>query len=1011
MSRDLSYMVSIGKVGGRPAAERYYTDTVARGQEDYYSGEGEAEGEWTGTAAQQLGLNGGVDADDFSALLRGTAPSGDRLRREPDARSVIGFDLTFSAPKSVSVLYGVGDPAISQATREAHDEAVQQALGYLERAACRTRRGRGGKQHVRGDGLVVATFRHRTSRAGDLQLHTHAVVANMTRADGRWSALDGRAIYAHARTAGFLYQAALRGELSERLGVEWGPVRRGVADVQGIDPAVLAHFSRRSKEIRERMDELGARSAKAAELAALETRRTKEYDVPVDRLREEWRARAAEHGLSRDELQRVIGRSDVERRAPEPLGPTFLDSHEGLTREASTFDRRDVLREWAEAHRDGAPVEDLEWLADRWLASPSAVRLEGSTAAPGGARFSTPEMLATERELIDVAERRRGVGTARAEREYIDAALAARPELAAEQADVVRGLTGSGDGVEVVRAPAGTGKTYALEAARDAWEASGSHVVGCALSARAAVELESQSGIDSTTIARLQIDLDRGFGLAEDDVLIVDEAGMVGSRALAALSRHTDAVGAKLVLVGDDRQLPEIDAGGAFRGLAERVGALELHETRRQKHEWDRDALARLRVGQIDAWAAPYREAGRLVARSTARATRDELVADWWHSARRTDVDAVMIAHRRSDVADLNERARALMDADGRLGSTEVEAAGRAFACGDRVLARHNDRRAGIVNGARGHVVAVDEEQRSVTVRLQSDRNVVLDSAYLDEGHLDHGYALTAHAAQGATVDRAFVLGSDDLYREWGYTALTRHREEARFYLVSPGSVERALPGLEPESDDLLQDLTEMLGDSRQKSLAIDVLGDEPLPDADAREGLLAGYHAIVASERRGANELAAAEAARAESEARVAVLREERATVGPFQRHLRSELDIEISANEAACDRWATLAEERRERAVAVRVEREAWLDSNAPALRNALARELASQQHTSLERENALRDLIAERTYADRPDALGERDRWAMSAVQFADIDLELPALEAPGPDLDMPEFDLGP
>lgn len=1004
-------MVSIGKVGGGPGAERYYTDTVARGQEDYYSGQGEAEGEWVGAGTTQLGLNGRVDADDFSSLLRGTGPSGDRLRREPDARSVIAFDLTFSAPKSVSVLFGVGNAEISQATREAHDEAVRQALGYVERAACRTRRGRGGARTVRGDGLIVATFRHRTSRAGDLQLHTHAVVANITKADGRWSALDGRAIYAHARTAGFLYQAALRAELTERLGVEWGRVERGVADVQGIDAAVLTHFSRRRAEIRERLQELGARSAKAAEIAALETRRRKDYGVPVDRLREEWRARAAEHGLGQQELQNIVARQSVERRALKPLDPAFLESHDGLTREASTFDRRDVLREWAEAHRCGASVAEVERLADEWLRSPSAVQLENRSSAPAGPRYSTPEMLATERELIDVARMRRGEGAGRAQSDHVEVALSERPELAAEQADAVRGLTESGDGVQVLRAPAGTGKTFALEAARDAWEASGYRVVGCALSARAAVELETQSGIDSTTIARLQLDLERGYGLAAHNVLVVDEAGMVGSRALAALSRNADAVGAKLVLVGDDRQLPEIDAGGGFRGLADRLDALELTETRRQQHEWDRDALARLRIGEIEAWAERYRDAGRLVARDGVRATRNELVGDWWCATRDGGIDAVMIAHRRSDVADLNLRARSLMAADGRLGSEVVQAGGRAFACGDHVLAKHNDRRAGIVNGARGEVTSVNDERRSLTVRLQSGQSVVLEAAYLDEGHLDHGYALTAHAAQGATVDRAFVLGSDDLYREWGYTALTRHRDEARFYLVSPGSIERSLPGLEPERDELLEDLNDMLGQSRQKSLAIDVLGEDALRAADEGADELASYRAITSQERRRAKALAAAEAARDEAEARLAAMREERSGTGRFQRRRRADLDAEIEMNEAARDRWVTEIAERREAAQLATFEREAWLDANAKELRGALTARVAVGRIAAEDRANALRDLAMERAYASRPEALIDRDEWASCSVQLADIELEGPDLSAPDPAIDVPEFDLGP
>ncbi len=218
--------------------------------------------------------------------------------------------------------------------------------------------------------------------------------------------------------------------------------------------------------------------------------------------------------------------------------PGFLSSEEGLTAEASTFDRRDVIRELAESHRQGAPVTRIEALSDEWLGSPSAVQLTRGDREPGGARFSTPDMLATEQELIDCGQRRQAEGAGRAREDDVESVIAMRPELADEQAELVRGLTQSGDGVQVVRAAAGTGKTYALEAARHAWESSGYRVYGCALSARAAVEIESQAGIDSTTIARLQLDLEHGHLLEESNVLVVDEAGMVGSRALGQLAHH-----------------------------------------------------------------------------------------------------------------------------------------------------------------------------------------------------------------------------------------------------------------------------------------------------------------------------------------------------------------------------------------------------------------------------------------------------------------------------------------
>lgn len=216
----LRSVLSIGKLAGSPEAGRYYTDAVARGREDYYQGSGEAPGAWTGGGAQLLGLVGRVDDETFASVLAGAAPNGSevRLREAQGKHDVAGFDLTFSAPKSVSVLLGLSDSGTAGVVRDAHDQAVAAALGYLEREATFARRGKGGRRFVRGDGLVVARFRHRTSRAGDPQLHTHAVVANTTRAEGRWSTLDSRSIYRHAKTAGYLYHAALRDQLTQELG-------------------------------------------------------------------------------------------------------------------------------------------------------------------------------------------------------------------------------------------------------------------------------------------------------------------------------------------------------------------------------------------------------------------------------------------------------------------------------------------------------------------------------------------------------------------------------------------------------------------------------------------------------------------------------------------------------------------------------------------------------------------------------------------------------------------------
>src|SRR5829696_7752921 len=343
-------MLTIGKLAAGPTAGRYYVDQVAQGREDYYAGEGEAPGTWIGGGAAALGLEGMVSERGVVRLLNGENPaSGDLLRRPLASGAVAGFDLTFGAPKSVGVLFGVCDPDVVRDIVQAHEAAVRDAIGYLEREACVARRGHGGGVAVRGGGFIAAAFRHRSSRAGDPLLHTHVVVANVTQGpDGRWTALDGRLLYRHAKTAGYLYQAALRAELSQRVGLRWHVVERGTADVVGVPRAVIDHFSQRRAEILAHMTARGERSARAAQVATLETRRRKEYGVPRDRLRADWRARAEEHGLGQVQLRRIL-RRHVERPASnhhQGLTARLLDA-DGLTRARSTFTRRDVLQAFA----------------------------------------------------------------------------------------------------------------------------------------------------------------------------------------------------------------------------------------------------------------------------------------------------------------------------------------------------------------------------------------------------------------------------------------------------------------------------------------------------------------------------------------------------------------------------------------------------------------------------------------------------------------------------------------
>ncbi|MFA9432844.1 MobF family relaxase [Egicoccus sp. AB-alg2] len=803
-------MLNIGKLAHGGA--EYYLTTVATSVEAYYTGVGEAPGRWLGTASTRLGLSGLVTAETLRTVLAGASPV-DGQPLVGHARTVPGFDLTFRAPKSVSLLWALADPDVSRQVRQAHDAAVVAALDYLERHAAHARRGKGGHEQVQADGFVAAAFRHRTSRADDPLLHTHVLVANLahTTDDGRWRSLDARHLYLHGKTAGYLYQAQLRAELTRRLDVAFGPVTNGYADLEGIPRPLIEAFSRRRADILAALHRHGHTSARAAQVATLATRAAKSH-ADADRLRAGWRERAAALGFRGREVAAVtdpraaretVGDPDWVRQVGWLLGPA------GLTAKASTFTRRDALRGWCEQLRHGADVIAVERLADRLLdpAEPGTIRLTGTNApvtrladaagirladgrlvhlGAGEPRYTTPELLALEQQLVDTATRLTGAGRAVVDEQTVDRVLAQRATLTGEQRRAVEQLTRSGQGVEVLVGRAGTGKTYTLGAAYDAWREAGIDVVGCALAARAALELQTGSGIPASTIDRLLAELARpGAALPPGGVLVVDEAGMVGTRTLARLLDAIQQTGTKLVLVGDHHQLPEIDAGGAFAGLTARLPAVELTDNRRQHHQWEIAALDELRDGDLPAAVDAYAEHGRLVVAETIDTVREQLVGDWWQASAEHGRDAVMVAARRIDIDDLNARARTRMAADGQLTGRPLTAAGHQFQVGDRVLCLRNHRHLGVLNGTRATVTAIDHRTRQLTVRRDDTHDLVdLPADYLDAGHLTHGYALTAHKAQGLSCDATFVLGSDEIYREWGYVALSRGRTDNRLYLV-----------------------------------------------------------------------------------------------------------------------------------------------------------------------------------------------------------------------------------
>jgi Ti-type conjugative transfer relaxase TraA len=399
----------------------------------------------------------------------------------------------------------------------------------------------------------------------------------------------------------------------------------------------------------------------------------------------------------------------------------------------------------------------------------------------GEERFTSREMLDAEQRLQRAADllaerERRRVGEK--ERKAALARAAARGlTLSGEQRRAFEHVTDRRD-LGVVIGYAGAGKSAMLGVAREAWEAASYEVRGLAVSGIAAENLENGSGIASRTIASMERQWEQGRELlSARDILVIDEAGMVGARQMARLFSHAEAAGAKIVLVGDPRQLQAIEAGAAFRAIHERHGGVEIAEVRRQHEDWQREATRRLATGHIEEAIQAYRDRDMVHAAETREAARHDLVERWDRERiAAPDRTRIILTHTNDEARELNQAARARMREAGELGEdaqVTTERGARTFAPGDRVIFLRNERGLGVKNGTLGAIEQASERQ--ITVRTDDGRSVSFDVK--DYAHIDHGYAATIHKAQGMTVERAYVLATPGLDSHAAYVALSRHRE------------------------------------------------------------------------------------------------------------------------------------------------------------------------------------------------------------------------------------------
>jgi conjugative relaxase-like TrwC/TraI family protein len=789
---------------------------------------------------QRLAAAVGLDPVELYRDEDGTDIFGSALEHAADTQDDrnSGYDVCVSAPKSVSTLWALADAETGKSVEAAHTAAVDAALGYLRQVCGHGLRGHQGDgqraSRIGTDGFIGAAFDHHTSRANDPQLHTHVVIANLLHGrDGKWTALDSRTLFRHATTASYVYHAVLRGELTTRLGVAWTPVTKGIAEILDIPADLIHDLSTRHNEIDNYLAKTGRDDPAAAQYACLATRPAKDPKPPGE-LRATWHKAARRLGYDADKLvKESLDRGPAAAIDKASLA-AVLTGPRGVTRHKTKVDERDLIQALCDVLPAGTPItlDSLNRLGRAIADGPGVIPLLPS-AGDVGPTLSTTELVGAEQHALEVAAWLRGITP-------VYAGFTA-PDLAGltpEQRQLILRLVYPETRLDVIVGPAGSGKTSALAAAYRSWHADQIPVVGTAVAALAARGLQSRTGIPSMTLTKLLGQLDRidprtgrPTGFAAGTVVVVDEASMVDTRSYVRLLDHVAHSGARIALVGDTEQLPEIEAGGLFAALAADPSTIRLTANVRQGETWERDALTALRENRPAAALLAYFDHGRIHIDEPRRLPA-AITAAYAEGASTDPLGTVALASTRREVAALNAAIRDRLVSDGSVDSKGITVrtptGSTEFAAGDVVVITRNRRALGVLNGMRGQLTSTDARSGSAVMVDDLGESHTLPAELMASGDVHHGYALTIHRAQGITVDTALVYGTAALSKEAGYVALSRGRVANRLF-VSTDDVRKATAEQPFDDDrhDLLSaiDVIAMrLEFSRQQSLATSYL-------------------------------------------------------------------------------------------------------------------------------------------------------------------------------------------
>lgn len=780
-------MLSISRPRSAAGAVSYYLHLAEKNgrPDEYYTKEGDA-GVWLGSGAEHLGLAGEVDGKLFAALAAGFAPDGSPMvQNAGDPERVAGWDLTFSAPKSVDVIWALAGEDLQKRIEAAQAQAVARTLEFVEEHAAWVRTGKGGGE-LEQCKLITAAFLHGTSRELDPKVHTHLFVFNQgVREDGRTASLDSRELFRWKLATGAAYRAELSNELRK---IGFQIERDGDSfRVIGVPPDLEQHFSQRREQILAALNEMGTSGAVASAIATLETRKNKE-ELGREQLVGGWEKDAEKYGFNRELAEGLAGPTPGRAIDLPDIDAVLVDAtaHDSIIKEQQIFAAAFVAAQGATG------IEGARELAAD--AFGRAVKLENDI---GQVRYSTAELVQKEREIVETAQARQAETGHRLPAETVAAAIAAYEakkgfSLSRDQREAVEIMTNSG-AVTVLVGDSGTGKSTSMDVVREAFEAEGYRVIGCATGGKAAGELEQSSGIKSSTLESLLLRVGGGEHLTDKTVIVLDEAGMTDSRSYHRLDTLAREAGAKLIVAGDHKQLQSVGAGAPFRTTAERIPDAVAHLTtnQRQREDWRKEASKQMTYGEAAKALGAYIDRGLVSIEKTHSTAVKE--AAKLYLADRAELGAqktIMTAGTNKVVDHLNAAARSGLQKTGELQCEQTikTAAGKLpVAPGERIVCTENFfsesvRFVDLKNGDLGTVIGIHRDEKGrdmVTIAVDRTKmHITIDAA---EAKLRHGYAVTTHRLQGATVERLVALGSAQTSREMSGVQDTRAKDVTRW--------------------------------------------------------------------------------------------------------------------------------------------------------------------------------------------------------------------------------------